>query len=373
VSIDSNGTQGNGSSHYPSISADGRYVTFHSYATDLVLADTNGFADVFVRDRQSGMTACASLEPAGVPGNGDSAYASVSADGRYVAFWSRASNLVAGDTNGFLDVFVRDRQTAMTERVTVDPSGFQTNGDTVFPSISADGRYVAFSSLATNLVTGDTNGRRDVFLRDRQSGATERLSVDSGAAEGDGDSNGPSIAGDGLLVAFVSWATNLVAGDTNSATDVFARDRSCAACSYCTAGTTTNGCAASMSAAGTPSASSGSGFQIDVADGEGQRQGILFYGIDNSGFAPLPWGPSSSYLCVKPPTQRTPPQSSGGNLNACDGTLSLDWNAFLAANPSALGQPFAAGQHVFAQAWFRDPPSPKTTHLSNALEFVVGP
>jgi hypothetical protein len=142
---------------------------------------------------------------------------------------------------------------------------------------------------------------------------------------------------------------------------------------YCTAGTTTHNCVPAISGVGTPSASAGSGFTIHVANVEGQKQGLLFYGIDNSGFAPLPWGTSTSFLCVKSPTQRTPVQSSGGTVNACDGSLALDWNAFMAANPSALGNPIGAGQAVYAQGWFRDPGSPKTTMLSNALQFGVGP
>ena len=142
---------------------------------------------------------------------------------------------------------------------------------------------------------------------------------------------------------------------------------------YCTAGTTSNGCVASIGATGTPSAGAGSGFTISVGAVEGQKQGILFYGINNTGYVPTAWGTGSSYLCVKHPSQRTGVQNSGGTFAACDGVLSLDWNAFIASHPGALGSPFAAGQHVFAQGWFRDPPSPKGTVLSNALEFVVGP
>src|SRR5262249_39700881 len=121
---------------------------------------------------------------------------------------------------------------------------------------------------------------------------------------------------------------------------------------YCTAGTTTHGCVPSISGTGTPSASAANGFTIAVANVEGQKQGALFYGINNSGFAPLPWGSSSSFLCVKQPNQRMGVQSSGGTVNACDGALSIDWNAFRATDPGALGNPFAAGQMVFAQGWF---------------------
>jgi hypothetical protein len=140
---------------------------------------------------------------------------------------------------------------------------------------------------------------------------------------------------------------------------------------YCTAGTTTNGCVPSISGAGTPDANAGSGFTISVASVEPQKSGILFYGL--SGAQAVPWGAGTSFLCVKPPTQRTPSQNSGGGFSPCDGTLSIDWNVYIAAHPTALGSPFAGGEDVWAQAWFRDPPSPKTTNLSNALTFTVAP
>ena len=150
---------------------------------------------------------------------------SLSAEGRLVAFESYASNLVPGDTNGRLDVFVHDRQTRLTERVSVDSAGIQGNGSSRQPSISADGRFMAFTSDATNLVPGDTNGRTDVFVHDRQTGTTERVSVDSAGNQGNAGSSGVGISGDGRFVAFTSSATNLVPGDTNSVADVFVRVR----------------------------------------------------------------------------------------------------------------------------------------------------
>src|SRR5262249_35604831 len=144
-----------------------------------------------------------------------------SADGRYVAFDCDATNLVSGDTNGEGDIFVRDRQTGVTERVSVSSTGEQQQGNHIYgtPSISSDGRYVAFVSSATNLVPGDTNGKSDVFVRDRQMGTTERVSVSSTGDQGNDDSSGaaasandfaPSISADGRYVAFVSLASNLV-------------------------------------------------------------------------------------------------------------------------------------------------------------------
>src|SRR5439155_1190150 len=144
--------------------------------------------DVFVHDRLTGTTERVSVDSAGTQGNSDSVDASISADGRFVAFYSSANNLVPGDTNGAEDVFVHDRLTGTTERVSVDSAGTQGNSESFLPSISADGRFVAFYSDATNLVPGDTNGFEDVFVHDRLTGATERVSVASAGTQGNSDS-----------------------------------------------------------------------------------------------------------------------------------------------------------------------------------------
>src|SRR6185369_568019 len=165
VSVDSNGNQGNAGSFLSALSADARFVAFDSSATTLVTGDTNGFSDIFVRDRATGQTTRVSVDSSGTQANDDSFNPAISANGRFVAFASRASNLVAGDTNasGFpesdFDTFVHDRLTGQTVRVNVDSAGQQANA-TDFPqspSLSADGRFVAFSSFASNLVAGDTN------------------------------------------------------------------------------------------------------------------------------------------------------------------------------------------------------------------------
>jgi Tol biopolymer transport system component len=225
VSVGSAGAQGNGQSQYPSISGDGRFVAFYSSASNLVPGDTNGVWDVFVRDRQLGTTECVSVSIAGAPGNAESANCPISADGRYVAFSSLASDLVPGDTNGAWDDFVRDRLTGTTERVSVDSAGAQGNDESTNSSISADGRYVAFSSRASNLVSGDTNLRKDIFVRDRQLGTTERINLGVGGVQANRDSYEPAISADGRFVAFHSDAFNLVGGDTNSRLDVFVYDR----------------------------------------------------------------------------------------------------------------------------------------------------
>jgi Tol biopolymer transport system component len=226
VSVDSSGVEGNSVSGWPSISADGRYVAFRSAADNLVPGDTNSLDDVFVHDRQTGVTERVSVDSSGVEGNGRSSIPSISADGRYVAFASYADNFVPGDTNVALDVFVHDRQTGVTERVSVNSSGVEGSSHSGNSrAISADGRYVTFDSGAKNLVPGDTNGEKDIFVRDRQTGVTERVSVNSSGGQADNDCYGASISSDGRYVAFYSASKNLVAGDTNRYSDIFVHDR----------------------------------------------------------------------------------------------------------------------------------------------------
>jgi Tol biopolymer transport system component len=228
VSIASDGAQANGYSYSPSISADGRYVAFRSDATNLVPDDTNGSYDIFVHDRRTGLTTRVSMAGDGTQANGHSYSPAVSADGRFVAFKSEATNLVPmvpGDSNGVADIFVHDRSSGLTTRASVAGDGTQANGPSSEPAISADGRYVAFESSAANLVAGDTNGKDDVFVHDRRTGATTRVSIGSDGAQGDDASLGAAISGDGRYVAFHSAAKNLVPFDTNARTDIFVHDR----------------------------------------------------------------------------------------------------------------------------------------------------
>jgi hypothetical protein len=224
VSVDSSGAQANGGSDHPSISADGQVVTFDSWASNLVFGDTNGLSDIFVHDRVTGITERMSVDSSGAEANSESWPPSISADGQVVAFGSGASNLVAGDTNGWFDVFVHERATGITERVSVDSSGAEGNRDSRWPSISVDGQVVAFHSDASNLVAGDSNSTTDVFVHDRATAITERASVDSTGTEANSISGGSSISADGQVVAFYGSASNLVAGDTNGAYDVFVHE-----------------------------------------------------------------------------------------------------------------------------------------------------
>lgn len=224
VSVSSNGAQGNESSHNPSISADGRYVAFRSRASNLVENDTNGAVDIFVHDTVTGETTRVSVASDGTQGNGDSLWASLSGDGQFVAFYSHASNLVEGDSNGVQDVFVHDRQTRFTTVVSVGSNGTPANAGSHRPTISVDGRYVAFTSEASNLVADDYNTVSDVFIYERLTGSTTRVSIASDGAESDGASDLPVLSADGRFIAFRSEGSNLVDDDTNGVVDVFVHD-----------------------------------------------------------------------------------------------------------------------------------------------------
>jgi hypothetical protein len=225
VSVDSSGAQANSVSQLPSISANGRFVAFESGANNLTSGDINGEVDIFLRDMVAGTTSLVSVDTAGLQANTASAFAAISADGRFVAFQSGATNLVAGDSNGQTDIFVRDTVAGTTNRVSVDSAGVQANNASSAAAISADGRFVAFTSTASNLVSGDFNAASDIFVRDTVAGTTSRVSVDSAGTEANGGGSAvPAISADGRFIAFQSSAPNLVSGDSNARNDVFVRD-----------------------------------------------------------------------------------------------------------------------------------------------------
>jgi Tol biopolymer transport system component len=225
ASVSSAEAEGTGDSFsHPDISATGRYAVFESDATNLVANDLAGHEDVFVRDRVGGTTRRVSLNSRGKPGNNNSMYPSISASGRYVAFLSDATNLVKGDTNGVTDVFRRDRKTGKTVRISVSSRSKQANGLSSYtPSISADGSRIAFYSEATNLVAHDSNGVGDVFVRDLRTKKTVRASVKTNGGQANRASSEPDISANGAFVAFTSEATKLVSGDGNGAIDIFVR------------------------------------------------------------------------------------------------------------------------------------------------------
>ena len=232
VSLNQQGGDPNGSSNSPTISADGRFVAFHSNASNLVVGDGNGFPDVFVHDRQTSETSRVSLNLLGGDTNESSVDSAISANGRFVAFTSRANNLVVGDGNEKRDIFVYDRQAGTTDRVSLNLLGEDPNDSSSWPVISDDGRFVAFESSASNLVFGDGNGDSDpftadddIFVYDRQTGTTSRVSLNQQGGDPNGQSVTPGISADGRFVAFLSEANNLVVGDGNEEWDIFVYDR----------------------------------------------------------------------------------------------------------------------------------------------------
>ena len=228
VSVGLGGVPGNSYSYYPSLSADGRFVGFASGATNLIVGDTNGTDDGFLRNREDGRTLRPTLSSSETQANGPSYLPLVSGSGRFVAFVSEASNLVSGDTNGVGDVFLRDRKPPQTtRRVSVSSAGVQGDGESggFGSAISANGRWIAFASAASNLVPGDTNGEPDIFLHDAANGTTTRVSVATGGTQANGDSFLPALSANGRYIVFTSDASNLVANDANGALDIFLHDR----------------------------------------------------------------------------------------------------------------------------------------------------
>ncbi len=426
---------GSGESRKPAVSYDGRYVAFHTTSNQYSPDDTNATLDVYVRDFQNGSFQLVSRGLAGAAANGSASSASISDDGRFIAFQSTATNLVAGDTNGVSDVFVRDMWGGLgTELVSRVPLGALGNGSSTQPSISANGRYVAFTTMATNFVFGDTNGSSEVYLvdraldvlrhvsgahgggfsafghsyepsvssdgrfvaftssapnvaavgtlfqssyvRDMTRGVTYYVSSASGpAAAGDATSLRPCLNADGSIVAFHSSAANLVPGDTNDSTDVFVRTLYPDPLTYCTSSVTSGGCEPRMHSSGLPRASQNAGFVVSCDDVPNNKLGLFFYGFD--GRQAVPFGAGT--FCLRTPVQRTPIMNSAGNpgsVSDCSGSYSLDFNAYAkgllgAAAPAELT---SVGQRVNVQCWGRDPQGAlATTFLSNALEYVVGP
>ena len=222
VSVGPRGAEGDGGSRQPKISAFGRFVAFELTAANLVLNDTNSKSDVFVHDRRTGITRRVSVSSSGVESNGRSSAATLSAEGRFVAFQSDATTLAPGDTSSVVDVFLHDRRTAVTRRLSNGPGGVEGNNFSTNPALAPDGRFVAFPSSATDLVPGDA--RDGLFLHDRQTGITQRLKLglNDGAV---GVVQGPALSADGRFVAFNSDGANIVSGDTNGKLDVFVHDR----------------------------------------------------------------------------------------------------------------------------------------------------
>lgn len=410
------------------LSADCRFVSFHSQASNIVPNDSNGVQDVFARDLVAGTSELVSLSSAGVQANDHSGGpASITPDARFVLFVSAATNLVIGDTNGELDVFVRDRVAGTTSRVSVDSAGNQANNDCFVGGISADGRFVVFESPASNLVAGDTNGLPDIFVHDRVTGATVIASLAANGAQVTGGFvSGAQISGDGRYVTFTStdsdhtphpnpigadvfvrdlWlgttrlvsirpdggsadaysydavisedgkvivyhsaANNLAPYPSNTWIDLFAvRHTELSPAVYCTATTSSQGCVASMNWTGAPSATAGSGFVCTVSGLSPRRNAALLYSLLGPAAVPYPGGS----LCLVAPLARTPIGTSQG-VDRCSGVFAFDFNAWIAGGTDPA---LTNGQPVWIQCWSRDPlaSATGTLNLSDAVFFVIDP
>jgi hypothetical protein len=347
------------------VSRDGRWV--------LLLKDP----DLLRFDVANGTLETITATVDGAPPTGYIARAAVSDDGRYVAFTSDASNLVAGDTNGKSDAFVRDCFSHATVRVSESAAGAQANHQSYSIDMTGDASLVVFDGLASNLVLGDTNSAADVFTR---------TNCFAQYADGDGDGYGAMLAPQLVCLPSAGWSLNaLDCDDTNAARHPGAPDlldgvdndcdgsidEDSGGATYCTAGTSFYGCLPQISAVGAPSASASSGYTVVVQSVPGQRNGMILYGLAP---AATPWGTNgSSFACVAPPRQRTAALSTGGTQWQCNGQLTLDVQAWFAAHPGALGAPLQAGQTLYFQGWYRDQGAPNGSSLSAGWVVRFGP
>ncbi|MSR48090.1 MAG: hypothetical protein EXS13_13705 [Planctomycetes bacterium] len=225
MSLSSSGTAGGDDSTSANITPDGAFVVFDSLSTNLVSSDTNAASDIFRRDRVNKITARVSLSDSDAEANGRSNKPSISADGNLVAFESRATSLGTADSNGYTDIDLRDIAAGTTRKISVGWNGSQPTNDCFDPQFSADGRFVAFDSAASNLAAGDSNGKLDCFLRDRVDGKTLLISRASDGSAGNGDSTRAVPSADGRFILFASFADNFTPFDDNQTQDVFLHDR----------------------------------------------------------------------------------------------------------------------------------------------------
>lgn len=375
VSTDALGNEGDGPTIRSTFSYDGRFIAFESWAANLVAGDTNGQMDVFVRDLVSGVVTRESVGNGGIESDGISDGPWISGDGRWVGFASYATTFVAGDQNNASEVFVRDRELGVTSLISVPLAGPVPNLDSHLPGLSFDGRFVSFNSMASDLIVGDTNGVGDVFLADRATGVITRVSLVPpalGGGEGDGLSIFPILSRTGDAVVYESSATNFAPPDANGVRDIFVSSAA-PACEpvtrYCTAKTNALGCTPTIGFDGWPSVANPTPFTVRASQLQNQKAGLLLYSLTGPSGASFGGGT----LCCQAPIRRTSVQLSGGSVppaNDCTGSFAFDFNAYTA---SGADPALVLGAQVWAQYWARDPgfAPPNNVSLTDALAFEL--
>jgi hypothetical protein len=344
-----------------------------------VPSDTNATYDVFVHVLATGVVERVSLSVFGTQAHDMCIAPSLSGDGSLVAFVSSSTDLVPGDVTITLDTFLKNRITGAIERVNLRPNGTATDGGASWPSVSADGSLVAFQSFASDLVLGDTNDQFDVFVRNRTLAQTTLVSYALDGTQGDGQSYGPSLTADGQRLAFLSAASNLTPDAVGQGVDrTFLRVLSGSAPvnTYCTSKTASIGCVPSIGGAGSMSASLSAGFVVHAVDALNDKSGLAFYSFSAPTATPFGGG----WMCMQAPRYRTPVRNSGGSAppaNDCSGVFSIDLNLFAAGLDGGNPRPElrVPGSMARVQWWGRDPgyAPPQNVLLSNALELTVGP
>ncbi|MEZ6014069.1 MAG: calcium-binding protein [Planctomycetota bacterium] len=351
VSVTATGVQGDGWSYHGAPSHDGQRIVFTSGATTLASGDTNGQVDIFLKDMQTGALTRVNVSSGGAQANNESTWPSISGDGGVVTYCSAASTLVTGDSNGNWDVFAYDVATGVTTRLNVQPNGAQANSYVRSPTgLSFDGNLVTYASLSTNLVAGDTNGKQDIFVRDRAAGVTTRVSLDPSGGEVDGDCFVPHMTPDGRVVTYTSDATNIVAGDANGLRDIFAMtfDRSIGA-PHCASLNQPNstGTQGHVTAMGSVQVAAN---DVELIASELPPHSFgLFVTSLNGTASPGPTGPT---LCMSGAVGRyVAPgqvQSSGAS-----GVISITLDLNATPTPTGLVQ-VLAGETRYFQMWHRD-------------------
>jgi Tol biopolymer transport system component len=373
VSASAAGTPGGNSSLEPRLSADGRFVVFSSDSSNFGFVDPNGASDVYRKDMLTGQVALVTMDftTGGAPNLGvfaQSGAPSVSADGRFVAFNTLVPFAANDVTTG--DVYLRDMLANTHTLISVGTSGLSVGGG--MGDLSADGRHVVFSSASGALVPNDNNGFSDVFVRDLALARTTRESVSYAGGDANGHVGSLSLSANGRRLVMYSQCTNLVALDNNGIwPDLFARDRGPSATPqvYCVAQQNSLGCTPAIAFAGVPSATNANPFTLAASQLLNNKAGNLFFGLSGPQLQPFLGG----YLCVRPPTVRTGTLFSGGTPfgSDCTGQFYLDFNAYIASGTQPALQ--IPGTEFWAQIWSRDPASPSTTNLTDAIEALVQP